>query len=70
MFRGDRTLGLVRGGLRGGMHAVLWNFVDASQRLLLMEAVKLIEWSGAFADLVRLLDGFRDISLGENHGFA
>jgi hypothetical protein len=52
------------------MHSMLRDFVNSAQRLLLMEAEKLIERPGAFADLVGLLDRLCDVGLGENHGFA
>lgn len=52
------------------MHSVLRNFVDAAERLLLMEAVKLVERAGALADLVGFFDGLGDVSLGKYHSFA
>ena len=52
------------------MHAVLRDFVDAAGRRFLMEAEELIERACAFADCVRLLNGFGNVSLRQNHGFA
>ena len=60
----------MRGGFGGGMHAVLWDFVDAAGWGFLVEAIELIERAGAFADLVGLLDGLGDVCLCEDHGFA
>ena len=50
------------------MHAVLWDFVDAARRRLLVDAVEMVERSRALADGVSLLDGFCDVGLGEQPG--
>ena len=60
----------MRGGFGGRMHAVLWHFVDAACRLLLMESEELVEWSGALAGLIGLLNRFRDVGLRENSRLA
>jgi len=60
----------MRGGFGGGVHAVLRDFVDAAGGRFLMESIELIERPGAFADLVGLLDGFRDVGLRKDHSFA
>ncbi len=52
------------------MHAVLRDFVDAASRRLLIEAEKLIERAGAFADRVGLFDGLGNVSLREDHRLA
>jgi hypothetical protein len=52
------------------MHAVLRNFVDSAQGLLLMKPEKLVQRARAFSNLVRLLDRFRDIRLRQDHSFA
>ena len=58
------------GWFGGRMHAMLWNFVDTSRRRLLMEAKKLIERTGTFADLVGLFNRLGDVSLRQDHSFA
>jgi hypothetical protein len=61
---------LVGSGFGGGVHTVLRDFVDAAQGLLLVEAEELIERAGAFADCIGALDGFGDVSLRKDYGFA
>lgn len=52
------------------MHTVLRNFVDAAGGRFLVEAEKLVQRAGAFADRVRLVDCFRDVRLCEDYGLA
>jgi hypothetical protein len=43
---------LMRGGFGRRMHPMLWNFVDAARRRLLIETEKLIQRTGALAGLI------------------
>src|ERR1700722_9936720 len=61
---------LVGAGFGGGMHAVLGGFVDAARRRFLVNAVKMIERAGAFADGKTFFDLFRHVGFGEQHGLA
>src|SRR5882672_1807576 len=50
---------LARGGFRGGVHAVLRNFVDTACRRLLVYPVKMIERARSLADGVSFFDCLR-----------
>ena len=56
-------------GFGGGMHPVLWNFMDTARRRFSTQAVEMIQRDAAFADGVALFDGFRNVGLGEHSGF-
>lgn len=57
-------------GLGGGMHSVLRDFVHAARGRLLVDAIKMIERAGAFADRETVLDGLLDVSFGKQHRIA
>ena len=61
---------LVGAGFGGGVHAVLGNFVDAAGGRFLVDAIEMIERTGALADGVTFFDRFRHVRFGEQHGFA
>ena len=56
---------LVRGGFRGGMHAVLGDFVDTARGRLLVDAVDVVERTAPFSDGVTFFDGLGDVGFGE-----
>src|SRR5689334_15130931 len=52
-------------GFRGGMHAVLRDFVKAAGGRLDLVAIEMVEGDSALADRVALFDGFRDVGFGQ-----
>jgi hypothetical protein len=61
---------LVRAGFGGGVHAVLWDFVNAAWGRFLVRTIKMIERAGTFSDRVTFFDCFRHVGFGEQDGFA
>src|SRR5215471_784092 len=60
---------LVSGRLRGGMHAVIRQFVRTTRERFDFQPVKMIERNSSFADGVTFFDGFGDVSLCERGRF-
>ena len=55
--------------LRGGVHAVLGDFVDAASGRLDALAVEMVEGDAAFADGIPLFNGHCDVGFGKSSGF-
>ncbi len=64
------ALALVGAGFGGGVHAVLRDFVDAASGRFRVDAVKMVERAGAFADGETFFDGFGHVRFGEQDGFT
>jgi hypothetical protein len=60
----------VRAGFGGGVHAMLWNFVDAARGRFLVNAVEVIQRTGTLANRKSLFDGLCHVRFRQQYRFS